>query len=178
MQLCFTLKALDALGLAALFPPFSPQGLHIVQSIASYTFCSSFILKKYESTSKFSQTLNTYGVFISAGLAIFIQNIMGVVGRQNITSTVHGRRRQYGGGRWDGQLNGGTIQYVQPVPPFICLPMLMPHGSHTVLPSCLKVMLINAKSANKMTHLIHNLVVDGDIDLASITETWLSSREY
>lgn len=37
------------------------------------------------------------------------------------------------------------------------------------------MMLINTMSVNKMIHLIHDLIVDGEVELAGITETWLRS---
>lgn len=42
-----------------------------------------------------------------------------------------------------------------------------------ILPSCLKMVPVNAGSAKKTTHFIHNLKVDGDVDLGCITKTWL-----
>lgn len=41
--------------------------------------------------------------------------------------------------------------------------------------SCPKIMLIKARSVNKMTHLIHDLIVGEDVDLTCITEPWLGS---
>lgn len=80
--------------------------------------------------------------------------------------TVHGRRGQrYGGGRWGSQNRQGGTQHIQPISPSTHLLTQLSHGSHTVLLSCFKMMLINARSVNKNNHLIHSLIVAGNTDL-------------
>lgn len=66
---------------------------------------------------------------------------------------------------------------MKPISPSTRLPIHTSRESHTVLPSCLKMILINARSVNKLkkTYLIYDLIVDGDIDGAWVT--WLSSGD-
>lgn len=45
------------------------------------------------------------------------------------------------------------------------------------LPSCLTMVLINGRSVNKKSRFIHDLIVDKDIDLPGITETWLGNGD-
>lgn len=53
----------------------------------------------------------------------------------------------------------------------------MPYGRHISPPSSLKLELINARSVNNETQLIHNLILDEGADLACITEIWLGGED-
>lgn len=80
-------------------------------------------------------------------------------------------------GQGGGMVGAGgiaSIRHVQPIPPSTHLDN---PGSHSVFPFCLKMMLINARSVNKKTHLIDDLIVHEDIDQTCITETWLGSGD-
>lgn len=58
------------------------------------------------------------------------------------------------------------------------LPIRWFHSSHTTdLLSDLKLMLLNARSINNMTALIHDLILDEEIDLACIAETSVSTED-
>lgn len=49
--------------------------------------------------------------------------------------------------------------------------------SHADFPSSLKLLLINAKSIKNKLFGLHNLIMDEEIDLARITETWATDME-
>lgn len=84
-------------------------------------------------------------------------------------------------GRW-GQLGDpawgvGRERHNRLFPPSTLLSTQMPYGSHSGLPSSPKLVLINATSIHKLTHLVHNLIVDEGADLACIAKAWLREEE-
>lgn len=51
------------------------------------------------------------------------------------------------------------------------------HDSHTDLPSSSNLMPINTRSTTNKTTIIHDVIMDEEIDLACITETWVSRED-
>lgn len=60
---------------------------------------------------------------------------------------------------------------VQSAPPH--LPTWRSYGCHTDFPSSLRIVLINIRFIENKTLLIHDVILNGDYDLAGITETWM-----
>ncbi|XP_053151089.1 uncharacterized protein LOC128344612 [Hemicordylus capensis] len=88
-------------------------------------------------------------------------------------SQVAGRGR-YGGGSWAGRYRGKwSSRQLRPVPFSGPSPNPLTPGSSENTPSRIRVLLLNARSVNAKTSLIHDLIVDERADLVCVTETWL-----
>ncbi|XP_053154385.1 uncharacterized protein LOC128345841 [Hemicordylus capensis] len=89
-------------------------------------------------------------------------------------SQVAGRGR-YGGGSWAGRYWGNRSRQLRPVPFSGPSPNPLTLGSSENTPSRIRVLLLNARSVNAKTSLIHDLIVDEHADLVCVTETWLDA---
>ncbi|KAF7241018.1 RNA-directed DNA polymerase from mobile element jockey [Varanus komodoensis] len=81
----------------------------------------------------------------------------------------------------NGRYSGGSLtcphrrrrdRWLTPVPTSGFAPSQRVPGSFVSRPSGLTVLLLNARSVNNKSSLIHDLIVDEGADLACITETW------
>lgn len=57
------------------------------------------------------------------------------------------------------------------------LPSKSTHDCHADFLTRLKLLLINARSIKNMIILIHDLILDEDVDLACISETWVGAED-
>ncbi|KAF7243052.1 putative RNA-directed DNA polymerase from transposon BS [Varanus komodoensis] len=82
----------------------------------------------------------------------------------------------------NGRYSGGGLtcphrrrrdRWLTPVPPSGFAPSQRVPGSLVNRPSGLTVLLLNARSVNNKSSLIHDLIVDEGADLTCITETWV-----
>ncbi|XP_053148482.1 uncharacterized protein LOC128343440 [Hemicordylus capensis] len=82
-------------------------------------------------------------------------------------------RGKYSGGSWTGCHREKWSRQLRPVHFSSSSPNPETSGSSENTPSRIRMLLLNAKSVNAKTSLIHNLIVDERADLVCVTETWV-----